>query len=357
MNEIKKIAFVIPSLSPGGMERVMSEIINYIANSTNIEIHLITLVKEEFFYNIEKNVYVHQPTFSFNNEGFRFFNIIRTGYFLRQKLKAIKPYSVLSFGETYNSFVILVAYGIKTKIYISDRSKPDKDWGYLHNHLRKILYKKATGIISQTSYSKNFLLKETKNKNIKVIPNPIDLKKYQISLNKENVVLYVGRLISSKRIDILLECFSKLENKNWELWIIGDGPLRNDLENRAKKLGVSDNVKFWGIQYNIAPFYSKAKIFAFTFFSEGFPNALLEAIASGLPTIAFDCIAGPSDFIQNKVNGFLVTLGDIDTFFQKLDELIKNETLRKKFSENAIKIAKDYDIEKIGKQYLNFLLT
>ncbi len=356
MNEIKKIAFVIPSLSAGGMERVMSEIINYITKKPNIETHLIVLTNNEFFYSIDKNVQIYQPPFSFNPR-FRFYYTMKTLFFLRNRLRTIKPFSVLSFGETYNSFVLLATWGIKTKVYISDRSKPDKDWGYFHNNLRKILYKKAAGIISQTSYSKNFLIKETQNKNIKIIPNPIDLNKYQTSLKKENVILNVGRLISTKRIDILLDCFSKIENQNWQLWIVGDGPLRKYLEDIAKKLDISNNVKFWGTQNNIAPFYLKSKIFAFTSFSEGFPNALLEAIAAGLPTIAFNCIAGPSDLVKNGENGFLISQGDTETYLQKLKELIENETLRNTFSENAIEIAQSYKLEKIGEEYLNFLLS
>lgn len=350
----KKIALVIPSLNAGGMERVMSELANYFSKNNSIEVHLIILGKNIKFYDISSKVIVHEPDFYFNNK-FRIFYTLKTIIYLRNKIKTIKPYSILSFGEMYNSFVLLASSFIKVKVYISDRSKPDKNWGWLHNNLRKILYKNAYGIISQTSYSKLFLNKITKHKNIIVIPNPVR-NDSENNLVRKNVIVSIGRLIYSKRIDLLLKIFSEIDRKDFDLWIVGDGPEYENLIQIAKELNLSDKVTFWGARKDVHYFYNQAKIFAFTSTSEGFPNALLEALASGLPSISFDCIAGPSDLIEDGQNGFLIPELDIETYKLKLNSLM-TENIYEQLAEKTKKSADKYDIKNIGKIYLDTLLS
>jgi GalNAc-alpha-(1->4)-GalNAc-alpha-(1->3)-diNAcBac-PP-undecaprenol alpha-1,4-N-acetyl-D-galactosaminyltransferase len=354
MKEIKKIALVIPSLNAGGMERVMSELANYFSKMESIEVHLIILGKNKKFYDIGNRVVVHEPVFYFDNK-YRLYHTLKTIAFLRSKIKEIKPYSMLSFGEMYNSFVLLSSLFLKVKVYVSDRSKPDKSWGRLHDILRKVLYKNAFGIISQTTYSKTFLDKITNHKNIIVIPNPVRHEE-ENNLVRKNVILSVGRLIFSKRIDLLLEIFADVNRKDFNLWIVGDGPEHEKLVNLAKELNILDRVTFWGSRKDVDLFYGQAKIFAFTSVSEGFPNALLEALASGLPSISFDCVAGPSDLIDDGQNGFLIPLLDVDCYKEKLSRLMDDQ-VHEQLAANTKKSAKKYHIENVGKVYLNALLS
>jgi len=352
---MKKIALIIPSLKPGGMERVMCELANFISKDKLIDCYLITLSNLANFYNLNKEVNTIKPDFDFGSH-IRFLGIIRTLLFLRNELKRIKPDSILSFGEMYNSFVLLSALGLGMNVFVSDRSKPDKNWGFFHNLLRRCLYPKAKGIISQTSYSMIFLKKETGHNNIKIIPNPVNVQKFK-TLQNEKIILTVGRLIKSKGVDILIELFSQLENNEWQLWIVGDGTERKNLENIVKSLKLEEKVKFFGYQNNIEEFYSRASLFAFMSISEGFPNVILEAMATGLPVIAYDCIAGPSDLIVNGETGFLVKVGDTSDFQEKLKLLISNEKLLKSFSEKTKLKVTEFDINIIGKEYLKFILS
>ena len=349
----KKLCLVIPSLHAGGMERVMAELAGYFAIKDEFKTHLIILGKSKRFYDIPEQVLVYEPDFEFNSK-FRFYHTIKTILFLRQKVRDIKPDAILSFGEMYNSFVLLSTLFLRTRVFVSDRSKPDKKWGKLHENLRKILYPLAAGIISQTTYSKEFLTKEVKHKNIKVIPNPV-IPFIFTPINKQNIILNVGRLIYTKRIEILLDIFSKIIIPNWELWIVGDGPQQKVLEKRTLDLGLSNVVKFWGIQKNINLFYSQSKIFAFTSISEGFPNALLEALNAGLPCISFNCVAGPSDLIEDNVNGFLIPEHDYKLYQFHLERLMNDPILQSEFSTNASLLSAQYNIEKIGDLYLNFM--
>ena len=348
-----KICLVIPSLLAGGMERVISELANYISRDADIEVHLVVLTKTDIFYDISNGVIIHRPTYVFNKKN-RIYNQVRTLLFLRQILRKINPVSILSYGETYNSFVLLATLFTNLKVYVSDRSKPDKRWGAFHEVLRRIIYPKAFGIISQTSYSKKFLFKETGHKNIRIIPNPVPCINFPV-LERDKIILNVGRIISTKMIDMLLDMFSEINNGQWTLWIVGDGPLRAELELKAENMGISKNVKFWGSQKDIAWFYSKASIFAFTSISEGFPNALLESMAAGLPAVAFDCIAGPSDLIINGETGFLLQEYDVLAYKEKLRLLIENEKLRLDFGEHAKISSEKYSIEKIGEEYKRLL--
>lgn len=351
MTEQKKICLVIPSLHAGGMERVMSELANYFAQKPGLEIHLVCLIKGKIFYSIAESVILHEPDFEKKSW---FIYSLMTLIYLRKTLKKINPVAVLSFGETYNSFVLLSALFLNLKIFVSDRSKPDKSWGKTHEFLRRILYPKAKGIISQTTYSKTFLQKETNHTNICVIPNPVDAAKFN-GQQRRKVILNVGRLISSKKIEILLEIFAQTNHGDWNLWIVGDGPLRFQLEEKAAQLGISNAVKFWGSQKDIAGYYSQSAIFAFTSVSEGFPNALLEALAAGLPCISFDCVAGPSDLIQDGVNGFLIPEMDTETYLSKLQHLMDNVELRNNMGNQALETAKEFHISKIGEDYLKFI--
>lgn len=353
----KTLCLVVPDLQKGGMEKVMSELANFFCTKADTEVNIIILINQSsIFYKISSRIKIHKPQFTFKN-NLRVLSSTRTLFFLRRTIKKINPDAVLSFGEKYNSFVLLSCLFLNLKVFVSDRSRPDKKWGFFHTTLRKILYPKASGIISQTNYSRDFLLKETSQRNIMVIPNPvreINIK----SAERRNIILNVGRLIKTKRIDMLLKIFSDCENDEWELWLVGDdeGNEKNILTKLSIEMNITDKVTFWGKQKDIDKFYRKAKIFAFTSESEGLPNVLLEAMAAGLACISFDCIAGPSDLIKNGTDGFIVNLFDTKMYISKLNLLIKDAELRDKLARNAILKSKQYNINNIGEKFYKFLL-
>lgn len=353
--ENKKICLVIPSLHVGGMERVMSELANYFSENNTVETHLIVLAKGSKFYNISDKVIIHEPDFQFNNKK-RIYSIFKTIFFLRNNIKLIKPYSVLSFGEMYNSFVLFSCLFLNTKVYVSDRSRPNKNWGLFHELMRKLLYKTSFGIISQTNYSKQYLHRITNHKNIVVIPNPIRINETK-TFEKQKVILNVGRLIASKKIDVLLKIFAEINNKDWQLWIVGEGSEHLKMVQLVDILNIKERVTFWGTIKEVEKFYAQSKIFAFTSISEGFPNALLEALSFGLPCISFDCISGPADLIEENKNGFLIPEMDIQLYKSKLNLLMQDDDFVEKLSKGAKKSALKYDIKNIGQRYLDTLLA
>lgn len=350
---------MIPSLHAGGMERVMSELAGYFAAKSSVELHLVLYgIKREIFYTLPHNITIHKPAFEFRNTV-RVFSTIKTLFFLRRKIQALKPDTVLSFGEYWNSFVLLSVLGLNYPVYISDRCQPDKHIGRLQEFLRKWLYPKAAGIIAQTNTAKVVYNKKRLNKNITVIGNPIRAINTSEHSPRENIVLTVGRLIQSKHHDELIKLFLKINMPGWQLIIVGDNALKQQNMQRLKQMvqamNATDKVILAGKQSDVDSYYRRSKIFAFTSSSEGFPNVIGEAQSAGLPVVAFDCVAGPADMIEDGENGYLVPLFDYPSFQAKLLLLMENEMKRGYMGKAAKDSIKKFSVNNIGELVYHFI--
>jgi len=358
--EKKKLCLVIPSLQAGGMERVMSELAVYFSSHNGVEVHMILYgITREIFYSIPETVIVHRPVFSFNNKR-RFFSTIKTMAFLRREIKGIKPHSILSFGEYWNSFVLLALTGLKFSVFVSDRCQPDKSLGKMHDTLRKLLYPRAAGIIVQTEKAREIYSRQIKHANIAVIGNPIKSVDTGKKIRKENIVLMVGRFIKTKHQDKLTELFLRISNPDWKLVLVGYDHLKQKLSEKLRKIiagaHAEESVIIAGKQADVETYYLKSKIFAFTSSSEGFPNVIGEAMSAGLPVVAFDCIAGPSEMIENNKSGFLIPLFDYQQFQEKLQLLMENDEMRDSFGRRGSEIIEQFSLDRIGEKYSRFIL-
>lgn len=350
-----KVFLVIPTLCQGGAERIISELANYFS-SRCVEVHLVLLAEAEDFYLINKNVYIHR--LGFINEGR--LNKIRSElqvfFKLRRLLKEHRPDAVLSFMEKYNVFTIIASRILNIRVFVSDRSSPNLKLSNVLSALKKLTYRHATGVIAQTYLAKEVVERFTGNINVRVIPNP--LKKVMLYPGKprEKIILNVGRLVPEKGQEFLLQAFAKLQSTDWKLVILGDGPLRKSLEKQIVELGLEDQVIMPGSVNNVDEWLAKASIFAFSSISEGFPNALVEAMAAGLPCVSFDCDAGPRDIIKHNINGLLVEINNINQMTAAISNLINDSELSKIIATNALSVNELYNIDSIGSQYLGFLL-
>jgi len=339
------------------MERVMTELASFFCLTIGLEVHMVLYGRNpEIFYEVPFNLHIHKPL-STSICRIRFFLIVERLIFLRKTVKRINPKTVLSFGEYWNSFVLLALHGLPYPIYISDRCSPEKNFQFFHALLRKWLYPRAAGIIAQTETAKGMYLKQFSQKNIAVIGNPI--LQIGIGTKREKVVLSVGRLIKSKNHDKLIEIFCDIAKPDWKLIIVGGDALKQDNRERLSelisKLNAEGKVIITGYQSNVRELYQQGAIFAFPSVSEGFPNVIGEAMSAALPVVAFDCIAGPSEMIRNEENGFLVTLNDYDTFRKRLEQLMSDDSLRIKLGLKAMESIKEYSVERIGYKYFYFM--
>ncbi|SHE34531.1 Glycosyltransferase involved in cell wall bisynthesis [Fodinibius roseus] len=358
---MKKICLIIHSLGIGGMERVMHQLAISFSEKEDVEIHLILIGKKrEIVHSLPPSINIHLPQFEFD-ESSRVASTLKTMRFLRKEVKKIKPDTILSFGEYWNNLVLLSLYGLSHPLFISDRSEPGKDLGKIHNFLRRVLYPCATGYIAQTGEAKEICLSNGWNDNIRVIGNPVR----QISTNgqeqREKIVLTVGRLIKTKHFDQLIRMFVKIGNPDWKLVIVGGDAkkqsLSKELDNLIHEMGAGKNVFLEGEQMDVDKYYKKSKIFAFTSSSEGFPNVIGEALSAGLPIVAYDCMAGPSDMIDNNKNGFLVPLFNEEDFKNRLEDLMHNQEKRERFRQNAQKSIQEYCPDKIANKFYSFITS
>ncbi len=350
---------MIHSLEAGGMERVMSELINGFVRDHNAEVHVVLYgMSRDVFYTIDPRAIVHKPNFEFLNEH-RFSFTLKTMAFLRKELVKISPDAVLSFGEYWNNLVLLSLIGTSIPVFVSDRSSPKKNIGRIQNGLRKLLYPRSSGMIAQTSQARDIYKRMYRHDNFTVIGNPIRQIESPDSICKQKIVLSVGRLINTKHYDRLINIFVGLNRPDWSLVIVGgDSQKQGNMEKLRQllmELGNPKNVILAGKQQNVEEYYNRSSIFAFTSSSEGFPNVVGEAMSAGLPVVSYDCVAGPSDMIKDGETGYLVPVFDDSRFGDKLLALMDDEELRSRMGREASRSIRAFDVKQIVQRYYDFI--
>lgn len=170
------------------------------------------------------------------------------------------------------------------------------------------------------------------------------------------IAISVGRLVPSKGYENLVETLSLVNNVTpLRLLLIGDGPLREKIDSKAKKLGVADKIDFMGFISNPHKYAVKCDIFICSSLFEGFSNSLLEALALGLPIVSTDHDFGASEIIENYRSGILVPLEDPKKMAEALLKLLQNRPLAAKIGEKAKKRAREFSVEKIVRKNLRIL--
>ena len=354
-----RICCCIHSLGPGGMERVMSELINGFIREHDAEVHVILYgIKRDCFYELDERAVIHRPPFIFTNKH-RTWCTLKTIAYLRREIQTLQPDTVLSFGNYWNSLVLLATRGLAFPVYVSDRSSPVKNMGWLQNHLRIWLYPRATGVIAQTTKAKECYDKLFRQSNYAVIGNPVREISADETVARENTIVSVGRLIKTKHYDRMIRLFVELNRPDWRLVIVG-GDAQNQnlmvkLQELLSELGNPSNIELAGTQKDVEGYLRRASIFAFTSSSEGFPNVIGEAMSAGLPVVSYDCIAGPSDMIEDGENGYLVPVFDDELFKKRLLELMDSVEIRQRLGQKARESIRQFGVKNIVASFFQFI--
>jgi glycosyltransferase involved in cell wall biosynthesis len=161
---------------------------------------------------------------------------------------------------------------------------------------------------------------------IKVIPNPIDSSFFETKPDNKNIltISFVGRLIKLKGIKDLMQIIDKLDF-DCVFNIIGDGLMKSELESWVPTSNPLVDVRLIDSNDQIHCYYASSNLVVLPSYKEGSPNVLLEALAVGIPVVAYDCKTGPSEIIQQGVNGYLIPLGNIDEFVVKIKRVLEQE--------------------------------
>jgi glycosyltransferase involved in cell wall biosynthesis len=355
---MNKIVVIGPGLSMGGVERASSNTINSISEqNSDVESVFISIFRKEHFFKLNSKITIIEPN-GFNEKSM---NIIKTILYLRQNSKLISKESkvaILVFGKFYAALVALALFGLDINYTFSDRQSPLFKWAPKIKWMNRIAFslKPPTGVIAQTSIAASYQKKYFKKSKIKVIPNILRPITLHPEIERKDIILAVGRLGDYlKGFDLLIESFSLLKNQNWELHIAGGDENGQELKTLASKLGVINRIKFLGKVKEIDKVYAYAGIFVIPSRSEGFPNALAEAMAAGCPCIAFDFIAGPRDMIINNSSGMIVENGNLKKMAFAIDELVDNPERRLQLGQEASKIAHPLNPKIITNEIIEFL--
>lgn len=337
-----KIAFVIPSLSGGGAERVVSTLSNELIDRYDITI--ITYTESIPFYQLDSRITILCCRKN-EAQSKSLWQGIKNNYILYKNIlhivKSNRIEIIIGFMTNANILSVLVGKTLGISTIISERIDPkSSQTSFVWNKLKKYLYPKSDVLVVQTLPIKNYFSNWIPERKLVILPNPLyhsfsEAIEKKEQPKRDNIILNVGRLTTQKGQEMLIKCFAKINPPNWKLKLIGTGHLEDFYKKLISDLNMSEKIEMLGVKKNIIPHYQQAKIFAFPSQYEGFPNALTEAMYMGLACISTDCPTGPSELIEDGLNGFLVPVNNSNLFEEKLNKLILDENLMKVFSERA----------------------
>jgi glycosyltransferase involved in cell wall biosynthesis len=166
-------------------------------------------------------------------------------------------------------------------------------------------------------------------------------------------IFAMGRMGPEKGFDLLLEAFakSKIAQQGWRLVILGDGKEREALLQLAERQDLLHSLLLPGTVRNPRSWFRSGGIFVLSSRFEGFPNALLEAMAEGLPAVAFDCESGPAEIVRHNVDGLLVAAGDVEGLAHAMCTLAENDELRKMMAQRAPEVLQRFALGKVSGQW------
>ncbi|MBD3867921.1 MAG: glycosyltransferase family 4 protein [Acidobacteria bacterium] len=266
---------------------------------------------------------------------------------LRELFRRERPQGIISFIDEVNILATLAAAPLGIPVIISQRADTDLyDSGRIWSMLRRYAYPKAARLVS-VSHGVDDYFDWIPAGRRTVIQNPVStavLKAIEQPAPPPPARPYVvamGRLAKQKGFDILLQAFARLAGKHSgiDLKILGEGELRSDLERLGSELGLAGRVEFPGRLEDPFPTLRAATVFVLSSRYEGFPNVLTEAMACGLPVVATDCPAGPSEIIRHGEDGLLVPVEDPDALASAMDRLLSDAGERQRFGAEAARIA------------------
>lgn len=347
-----KICFIGGGLNSGGQERALTGLANYYSEK-GFQVSIVNLFRTEQFFELNEKISVVWPSAD-RAKNHRLIYAMKIIPYLRKAIRQANPDVVLSFGEWFNPFVILSTRFLGIRLFVFDRMGPGISLGKLVGNARKILYRYADGIVVQTQAAARIVAQQTNARNIKIVPNPVNVINAGVK-EKKRMIVSVGRLSKEKGHIVLIRAFAKLQQNDWTLHLIGDGPERPTLEKECLALGIPGKVVFHGFLKDFRHVLGESEIFVLPSFYEGFPNALLEAMSVPLACISSDCVAGPGDIINNGLNGMLVEPGNPDALASAMSMLIQNPDLRAALASEAYKARETYAFEKIAMQYTGFI--
>lgn len=351
------IVCIIHSLDGGGAERVMAALASRLVKRG----HAVTLVTLDDGaverHAVDDQVVRQRLDLMVESRGLtaKFFNTRNRVSSIRSAIKKHAPDVVLSFCDRTNILVLMAARTLDVPVVISERSDPAQQYlGTVWEYLRTHAYRSAGCIVALTEASARHLRGRFAT-TVTVIPSAVDTP--PVPSNRETAirnrrVLGIGRLEKEKGFDRLIDAFATIASSqpDWSLRILGEGSARASLEDQVRALGLCERVVMPGWVQPVWDELSESTIFALPSRYEGFPSALLEAMACGVPSLAVDCPSGPNAVITDDQCGLLVP-DDTAALASGLLRLIEDTTFREQIGVAGRSVVDRFDWDSMVDAY------
>lgn len=358
---MKKVLFIIPFLSNGGAERVVS-IWTSELSKLNMDVHLLLFYRVNNEYKVNEKVKIHNLTNE--KKEYEQLSLKSKIKMIRNKLKEIKPDIAIPFITYVGILISLCSIGLKINIIETIRIDPK----YSPNNKKMRFLRNLSVFFSKKCIVQNreqlMYFPKIIQKKISIFANPIANEFLVSEKNfvdrKIKTIVAIGRLEKQKGYKLLIEAFSNISKSNEDivLNIYGYGSLYNDLNEYIKEKCLRNKVILHGRTNNIQGVLLDSDLYILSSEAEGMPNSLMEAMAVGLPCIATDCKTGPSDLIDNEVTGLLIPVNDRVELERAMYKMINNvEDSIKMGKEARVSIINRYGAEASAKELKKYIET
>lgn len=354
------IVFFTMSLNRGGTERVIANLCNeYLIKKHQITI--ITCLSDQSLYDLDERIqHIRIDKCEEDRNQNKLQRFIRRRKSFKEIVMKARPDIVINFLPEPSFIALSLKKRVQVPFIVSERSDPFLKYrSALYKFLILLLYSKSNGFVFQTEGAKSFFNSKIQEKSV-VIPNPItsDVIRTRFEGVKKKEIVAVGRLVPEKNYKMLFYAIKDITNEfpEYVLKIYGDGPLREELEQLKNELGMENHIFLMGRKDNVFDLISESTMFVLSSAHEGMPNALMEAMALGLPVVSTDCPSGgPQFLIEHDSNGILVKNNDAKEMAQGIRKILSDEAFAEKIGKNASKIAEKLAPEKISRQWEEYI--
>ena len=291
--------FYINALHHGGAQRVMANLANHIAEGGH-EVVLVTSFRDSWEYSLSAKV--RRISLFENAVGNFIVRNIKLTCALRTLLKKEQPDSLVSFMAEPNFRAVIASLGLRHRTVISIRNDPNREYpNAIFRFFAKTLFRFADHVVFQTEDAQRWFSKKIQQKS-SIILNPVDDIFYNTHFEGERRdIITTGRLVPQKNHELLIKSFSQVADKIPDnLFIYGDGPLKDFLVQLIESLGLQNRIFLPGAVKNVADTIKSARLFVLSSDFEGMPNSLMEAMALKIPCISTDCPCGGPRMLLNE---------------------------------------------------------
>lgn len=359
----RKIVFHLNCLEQGGAERVVTNLANQFVKE-DYQVIIATEWYGENEFQIDERVRrVHVGLKAGDEKKPRLAQFLLRVKYLRDFLKRENPDILIPFARKALYRGLMAAYFMKIPVLISIRTDPAGHYEERSDKIQiPLLFPRVDGCVFQTEGAREFFAPRLQD-NSRIILNPIHEKYIGVPMpeRRTKTVVQSGRLVDFKNQPMLIRAFVKVHAKHpdYNLKIYGgdsfDGT-KEILEGLIEEFQAQDYIHLMGASDTLEKDLADAALFAFTSDWEGLPNALMEAMALGLPIVATDCpCGGPRTIMTNEVNGLLIPIKDEEALENGINRLIEDPEFAGRLGAEATKIADKANGQAVYEQWRDYI--